>query len=322
MPNLMPHLMQLQWLWPADTVPGDQEPKAWGRYFWTALHAAAAAAEAEPSLKPRAVDLIRTLRDVLPCTACRKSIRATLSQSPPDPQGDVGAWLRDLEIAVSARRLLQEAGDAAGAGGLSARARAPRAERWERAPLEAGEVELAWMLAYALRGAGGRSMAVIAKWFASFDEFLRAMAELLDPPPTSLLRIMAATDARGVRYDPYRYLEYCLRAQALVVRAAVRAARADRPADDRPRTTLRALPAPAPPPAPTPKPPPKPPPNRAAPPRRAPALPAQALRRPERPALPRAAAPPSATPITTVAHRTGVQQRLWRMRHPRSGAGH
>jgi hypothetical protein len=309
--------MHLDWLWPADTVPGDQDPKAWGRYLWCALYAAAERAEREPALQPEAIALIRTLRDVLPCTACRKCLRATLSRAPPNESTDLRQWLQELEAGITHRAVLQ--------GGQRQVARA------DRPALEAGEVELAWVLAYCLRGGGGRATSVIAQWSATFDQFVRLLVRLLDPVEGSLLDVMAGKLdlLPSLRYDPYRFLERCVSEQSGRIRVRNAERRASRRAQVRPKgghphgpplgtrpsgSTLSSAAA------------------RVT--RTKPAKVQPRLGPPVRPVLPRMSKlqqPRALPPVQQVvppktqissSNRGAMQQRIWRKRYPRSGSVH
>jgi hypothetical protein len=196
--------MKLDWLWPPGTIPGDQLPASWGRYMWTALHAGAERVERDPHMHSEVIALIRTLRDVLPCMACRKSLRATLSHVALTPETNLVEWLKELEAGVTHRLNLQAV--------ASSKQPVPREER---PPMEAGEVEMSWVLAYCLRGAGGRSTTVIAQWANTFRQFVLSLVRLLDPIEGSLLHIMGhhIEQLQALRYDPYRFLERCVTEQ-------------------------------------------------------------------------------------------------------------
>lgn len=306
--------IELDWLWPPGTIPGDQEPRAWGRYMWTTLYAAAERVERDPQMHSEALTLIRTLRDVLPCMGCRKSLRATLSRAPPTAETNLREWLQELEAAVTHRLSLQAA--------LGNRRIVAREDR---PVMEAGEVELAWVLAYCLRGAGGRSTAVIAQWAATFRQFVRSLTRLLDPIEGSLLDVMGQRidQLQALRYDPYRFLERCVTEQVGRIKQRNAEGRATRriqntkgghphgpPAGTRPKaSTLSATATRA---------------VRGQVPRLVPQV--RPLPRPPRQPLqqPRAI-PPSQHPLKTQIssfNRGVMQQRIWRKRYPRAGSVH
>lgn len=199
---------------------GDQDPHSWGRFYWALLHRVAERVAQHPQLRAPAMDLLWTLRDVLPCTSCRKCFRSNLQQNPPQPDCDLEAWLLKLEESVEQRQRLMPT-DAFVVSVVPRRA---------RPPVGTGDDEIGLVVAFALKAAAGRNHDELVRWTRSFVAFLRGLVLVLGPPDDSVVRVFAqhAAELPSMQYDLYRYLEGCVAEHAQLIRSREQAARRER----------------------------------------------------------------------------------------------
>ncbi len=207
-------------LWPEGAPMGDQNPHSWGRYYWAMLHSIAARVAAHPYLRAAAVDMLWTLRDVLPCTTCRKCFRSNLTQNPPAPDCDLAAWLLDLEQSIERRQRMQPIDSFV----------VSVVPRTARPAIDMGDDEMGLVVAFALKAGAGRNLDELVRWTKSFNTFLAKLVEVLDPPGDSLLRVFARHSPKlpSMRYDLYRFLESCVIEHSRLVQSRVRALRQQR----------------------------------------------------------------------------------------------
>jgi hypothetical protein len=208
-------------LWPDGASMGDQDPHSWGRFFWAVLHAVADRLARRPELRADTMALMWTLRDVLPCTSCRKCFRHNMQNNPPGPDTDLAEWLTTLETSIEQRQRMQP--------GPFVVSVVPRSVR---PPVACGEDELALVVGFALKGAAGRNLSELERWSRSFQDFLRELVVILDPQADSILRVFAtyAGQLRSIRFDLYEYLSRCVAEHSRMVQGRRREARATRAA--------------------------------------------------------------------------------------------
>jgi hypothetical protein len=189
-------------LWPVGATMGDQDPHSWGRFYWAMLHRVTECAADDPACRNDVLQVLWSMRNILPCKSCRKHFRENLARSGPTADTNLKDWLEWLEHSVDQRQRLH-------VDGPFVVSVVPRSAR---PPVDTSGVELALVVGFALRSAAGRNSDELVRWYQSFCEFLSSLVRVLKPPDDSILRVFErrCPELRAISYDMYRYLELCV----------------------------------------------------------------------------------------------------------------